>query len=40
MNVEIDTNRGSAPATFWAVAAFWMLVASIGLGTAVAHWGR
>ena len=30
-NLNVDTNRSSAPATFWLVAGMWMLMGSFGL---------
>ena len=31
INLNVDTNRSSAPTTFWAVAGMWILMGSFGL---------
>jgi hypothetical protein len=35
----LDTNRITAPATFWAFVASWTVFAVLGLTISVRHWG-
>ena len=39
VNLDVDTNRCSAPVTFWAVTGMWALMAGIGLLIIVANIG-
>ena len=34
----LDTNRETAPLTFWAFAASWTVFAALGLAITVRHW--
>lgn len=40
VNLDVDTNRRSAPVTFWAVTGMWTLMASIGLVIVFVNWGK
>ncbi|SEN86510.1 hypothetical protein SAMN05192583_3735 [Sphingomonas gellani] len=40
LNLHVDTNRRSAPVTFWAVTGMWTLMAGIGLMVVLANWGK
>lgn len=40
VNLDVDTNRRSAPVTFWAVTGMWALIASFGLIVVFVNWNK
>lgn len=40
VNLDVDTNRRSAPVTFWAVTGMWALIAGFGLIVVFVNWDK